>query len=157
MSSLRRRLLGAPTQASREASPAKAEEVRLAPVSKIITDKHHKTRKRRNGFIFFLGGLFGIVAAGFFAGRNDLIEFPELSELSMDSLIDILPAGFVSDARDLAVSKLLFWGVWILGLTLWIVANEWEYRGERERPSTTILFKLDSTSRLKEFMPIIPS
>ena len=72
MSSLRRRLLGQSTP-SRGSSPAKAEEVRLAPVSKIITDQHHKTRKRRNGFIFFLGGLFGIVAAGFFGGKCDLI------------------------------------------------------------------------------------
>jgi len=40
--------------------------------------------------------------AGFFAGRSDLIDFPELSDLSMDSLLDVLPAGFVSDARDLA-------------------------------------------------------
>ena len=103
MSALRRRLLGTPTP-SRDASPAKAEEVRLAPVSKIITEKHHKTRKRRNGFIFFLGGLFGIVAAGFFAGKSDLIDFPELGDLRMDSLMDVLPAGFVRDARDLAVS-----------------------------------------------------
>jgi phospholipid:diacylglycerol acyltransferase len=107
MSFLRRRVLGTPSP--REESPPKAEEVRLAPVSKIITEKHHKTRKRRNGFIFFLGGVFGIVAAGFFAGRNDLIDFPELGDLSMDSLIDVLPAGFVRDARELAVSLLCFW------------------------------------------------
>lgn len=105
MSFLRRRLLGKSTQSAREDSPAKAEEVRLAPVSRIITEKHHKTRKRRNGFIFFLGGLFGIVVAGFFAGRSDLIEFPELRDLSMDSLLDVLPAGFVRDAKDLAVSE----------------------------------------------------
>jgi phospholipid:diacylglycerol acyltransferase len=108
MSALRRRLLGTPTTSSREASPAKAEEVRLAPASRITTGKAHKTRKRRNGFIFFLGGLFGILAAGFFAERSDLIEFPELRELSMDSLMDVLPAGFVRDARDLAVSGILF-------------------------------------------------
>ena len=40
--------------------------------------------------------------AGVFAGRSDLIDFPELSELSMDSLLDVLPASFVRDARDLA-------------------------------------------------------
>lgn len=43
--------------------------------------------------------------AGFFAGRNDLIELPEMLEgITMDSLMDVLPAGFVKDARDLAVS-----------------------------------------------------
>lgn len=88
----------------RDESPAKAEEVRLAPVSKIITDTNKpKTRKRRNGLIFFLGGIFGLLVAGFFAQRSDLLDFPELGDLSMESLMEILPAGFVSDARDLAV------------------------------------------------------
>ena len=89
---------------SREESPAQADEVVLAPKSKV---HHGKTgKKRRNGFIFFLGGLFGIAIAGFFARRSDLIDFPEFGELSMDSLIDVLPAGFVSDAKDLAVCAL---------------------------------------------------
>jgi phospholipid:diacylglycerol acyltransferase len=101
---LRKRIPGLASPASsREGSPAKAEDVRLAPVSKILHHGNGKTRKRRNGLIFFLGGLFGIVVAGFFAGRSDLIDFPEFSELSMDSLLDVLPAGFVNDARDLAV------------------------------------------------------
>jgi phospholipid:diacylglycerol acyltransferase len=85
-------------------SPPKAEEIRLAPVSKIMNEKHHpKSGKKRNGFVFFLGGLFGIIAAGFFAQKSDLIEFPEFGDLSMDSIMDVLPAGFVRDARDLAV------------------------------------------------------
>ena len=101
---LRRRILGekTPTE-SRESTPEKAEEVRLAPVSKIHHEKPEKKHKRRNGVVFALGGLFGIVVAGFFAGRSDLIDFPELRELSMDSIMDVLPAGFVRDARDLAV------------------------------------------------------
>jgi phospholipid:diacylglycerol acyltransferase len=99
---LRKRIpgLSSTPSESRDESPAKAEEVVLAPKSKV---HHGKTRKRRNGLIFFLGGLFGILVAGFFAGRSDLIDFPEFSELSMDSLLDVLPAGFVNDARDLAV------------------------------------------------------
>ncbi|KAH6677157.1 lecithin,cholesterol acyltransferase /Acyl-ceramide synthase [Halenospora varia] len=105
---LRRRILrdSTPTESSRESAPPKAEEVRLAPVSNIIDSASSKapkkSSKRRNGFVFFLGGLFGIVAAGFFAGQSDLIDFPELGDLSMDSLMDILPASFVQDARDLA-------------------------------------------------------
>ena len=88
-------------------SPAKAEEERLAPDSKIIPDTiKPQTRKRRNGLIFFLGGVFGLLVAGFFAQRSDLLDFPELRELSMESLIEVLPAGFVSDARDLVVSAL---------------------------------------------------
>ncbi len=96
---------------SRSSTPSPNEELRLAPVSKIVGTEEHdkkyhhkpKTRKRRNGFIFFLGGIFGIVVAGFFAQRSDLIELPEFSDLNMESLMDVLPAGFVRDARDLAV------------------------------------------------------
>lgn len=62
-----------------------------------------KTRKRRNTFIFLLGSLCGIVAAGFFASTNDLIEFPEIGELSLDSVLDVLPAGMVREYRDLIV------------------------------------------------------
>jgi phospholipid:diacylglycerol acyltransferase len=104
MSSLRRRILGTPSP-SPSLAPEKAEEVRLAPVSKIITGNNAppKTRKRRTGLIFTLGGLFGLLLAGFFANKNDLIDFAEFGELSMDSLMDVLPAGFISDARDLAV------------------------------------------------------
>lgn len=66
---------------------------------------HHsqKTRKRRTGAIFLLGSLFGLIAAGFFAKSNDLIDFPEIGDLSVDSLLDVLPAGLVKDVRDLVV------------------------------------------------------
>lgn len=67
----------------------------------VVEHVHHKTRKRGLGFIFLLGSLFGIVAAGFFAKSNDLIDFPEFGDLSMDSLFDALPAGLVRDMRDL--------------------------------------------------------
>ncbi|KAI9740808.1 MAG: hypothetical protein M1818_004413 [Claussenomyces sp. TS43310] len=99
----RRRFLGGDTSPeSREQTPERAEDVRLAPVSKIMTEKDKpRSRRRRNGLIFFLGGLFGIVLAGFFAQRNELIDFPELGDLSMDSVLDVFPAGLVKDAKDL--------------------------------------------------------
>lgn len=102
-SSLRRRLLaGEMPSNSREGTPDKAEEVRLVPVSKIQSSKHKaKGGKRRNGLIFFLGGLVGIIAAGLFAKSNDLIDFPEFG--SMDSILDVLPANVVQDARELIV------------------------------------------------------
>jgi len=107
MSSLRRRILGPPTPPSSESEVAKAEDVQLAPVSKIITPHQEregkKHKKRRNGFIFGLGGLFGILLAGFFAGKNDFIEFPELGDFNMDSLMDVLPAGFMREAREISV------------------------------------------------------
>lgn len=106
-STLRRRIFGGdgpsgPSQSQQ--TPEKAEEVRLAPVSKIITE-HNKprSRKRRNGLIFFLGGLFGITIAGFFANQNELINLFDVGDLNMDSIVEALPAGLVKDARDLTV------------------------------------------------------
>lgn len=84
-----------------ENSPQKAEEVRLAPASKIVTDKELKTKRKKSttGFIFALGGLFGLVAAGVFAGKTDLIDFPD--EFSVDGFLDVLPASLIKDAREL--------------------------------------------------------
>src|SRR5580700_844975 len=104
--SLRRRIPGG--KQPLEETPEKIEEVQLAPDSKITVHRKVKGGKRRNGFVFFLGGLAGIVAAGLFAKTNDLIDLPEFGELSMDSLLDVLPASFVKDARDLVVCYLQY-------------------------------------------------
>ncbi|KAI0118111.1 LACT-domain-containing protein [Hypoxylon sp. NC0597] len=106
-STLRRRAVGADNSSEsssqvptpRDESPVKpGEEVEKV---KIIHEHRPKTRKRRNTFIFLMGSLFGLVAAGFLAKNNDLIELPEIGELSMDSFLDVLPAGLVKDMRDL--------------------------------------------------------
>ncbi|ROW01772.1 hypothetical protein VPNG_07820 [Cytospora leucostoma] len=68
-----------------------------------IVHHQHTARKRRTGAIFLLGSLFGLIAAGFFAKTNDLIDFPGIGELSMGTLLDALPAGLVKDVRDLVV------------------------------------------------------
>ena len=78
-----------------------------------VVGEKPKTRKRRNTFIFLLGSLFGIVAAGFFASTNDLIDFPEIGELSFDSVLEVLPAGMVREYRDLIVcAPLSSWTLW---------------------------------------------
>lgn len=76
----------------------------LTHIHNAAKPKKHRSNKRRNGFIFALGGLFGIIIAGFFANHNDLLDLPELGELSMDSLLDVLPASLIKDVRDLTVS-----------------------------------------------------
>lgn len=88
-----------------------SEELTLVPnssIQKLSKTGKPKGAKRRNGFIFFLGGIFGILVAGFFAQKNDLFEFPEfvdlISDLNLDSLIEVLPAGFLQEARELKVS-----------------------------------------------------
>lgn len=82
---------------TRDDSPAPAP----TPHVHVVEHRIHKTRKRRTTLIFLLGSLCGIIAAGFFAKNNDLIDFPEFSDLSMDSLFDALPAGLIRDMREL--------------------------------------------------------
>lgn len=99
---LRRRVLGdKKAQNEVEDEALKIEEVRLAPVSRIISPDEKKTRKRRTGLIFGLGGLFGLIIAGVFAGRSDYVDFPEFSGL--DSILDVLPAGLIKEAQALTV------------------------------------------------------
>ncbi len=102
-STLRRRGAGNVTPSEsptpRDESPAKGDKIT------IIHHHRPKTRKRKTTAIFLLGSLCGIIAAGFFAQSNDLIEFPEIGGLSMDSLFDVLPAGLVKDVRELVVGN----------------------------------------------------
>lgn len=88
------------------------EELTLVPKSAIKDLTKHtkpKGRKRRSGFVFFLGGIFGILVAGFFAQKNELFELPEfadmVSDLNIAGLMEVLPAGFLQDARELKVSS----------------------------------------------------
>ncbi|OTB12561.1 hypothetical protein K445DRAFT_321005 [Daldinia sp. EC12] len=104
-STLRRRALAADnsSESSSSVAPTPRDESPEKPKDtiKIIHEHKPKTRKRRNTFIFLMGSLFGLIAAGLLAKNNDLIELPEIGELSMDSFLDVLPAGLVKDMRDL--------------------------------------------------------
>ncbi|KAI1656116.1 LACT-domain-containing protein [Daldinia decipiens] len=105
-STLRRRAL-APDNSSESSlslAPTPRDESPAKPGDKVQIIHHEhkaKTGKRRNTFIFLMGSLFGLIAAGLLAKNNDLLELPEIGELSMDSFLDVLPAGLVKDMRDL--------------------------------------------------------
>lgn len=114
MSELRRRIVsvfgGGDSPAStpsisRENSPA-PDDYKVVPAQqyKSLTKKPKGT-KRRNFWIFGLGGLFGIVTAGFFASSNDMMDLAMLRDMNLDSIMDVLPAGLIKDARDLQVSR----------------------------------------------------
>lgn len=112
MSSLRRRILGPSgdstpdsTGASRDPSPAKGEPVTLIPESQLKKLKSKKS-KRRQGLVFGLGGLFGLVVAAFFANQQDVINLEGLIDLNLESLLDVIPAGIVRDAKDITVCRL---------------------------------------------------
>jgi phospholipid:diacylglycerol acyltransferase len=103
---LRRRAAGAGADAVSHDTTTRDESPTTADGGKKVKVIHHvpRARKTRNTGVFLLGSLFGIIAAGFFAKSNDLIAFPEFGELSMDSLLDVMPAMLVKDVRDIVVS-----------------------------------------------------
>lgn len=111
MSSLRRRILGPSgdstpdsIEVSRDPSPAKGEPVTLIPDSQLKRLKSKKS-KRRQGLIFGLGGLFGLVVAAFFANQHDVINLEGVVDLNLESLLDVIPAGIIRDAKDITVCK----------------------------------------------------
>lgn len=115
MSGLRRRIFGSSTaespsltpEHSRESTPT-SEEVRVVSAKKLdkLTASHKKKgfgTKRRNAWVFGLGGLFGILIAGFFASSNEVFDMQALKDMNLDSILDVLPAGLIKDAQALQV------------------------------------------------------
>jgi phospholipid:diacylglycerol acyltransferase len=86
---------------------------KLERLNSYVTEvNERKTRpktglKRRNFWIFGLGGLFGLVVAGFFASSADVLDLSYLSDMNLDSIIDVLPAGLVRDAHELQVRSVV--------------------------------------------------
>jgi phospholipid:diacylglycerol acyltransferase len=113
MSFLRRRFGGAnlapdsPIE-SREPSPSPGQprpsHLRVITAEQLHTLKKKGKSKRKNAWIFGLGGLFGLVVAGFFASNNEMIDLKSLEGMNLDSILDALPASFVSNAQQLQVS-----------------------------------------------------
>jgi len=104
MSFLRRRILGdSSSEPSRESTPDKDNAIVQLPAKQFEKLTKPKSSKRRNAWIFGLGGLFGIVVAAFFANNENMIDLAGLTDVGLDSIIDALPAGLVKDAQDLQV------------------------------------------------------
>jgi hypothetical protein len=116
MSFLRRRFGGGDTSSepSREPSPAAAapnasgrpSNLRVITAEELHTLKQgskKKHAKRKNAWVFGLGGLFGLVIAAFFAGSNDLIDLKSIEGMNLESLLEALPDNFVKSAQQLQV------------------------------------------------------
>ncbi|KAF2102226.1 LACT-domain-containing protein [Rhizodiscina lignyota] len=111
MSTLRRRIFGTsadstPTSSGTSTPTLTApEDYSIVPSKQLekLTKKSErpKGRKRRNAWIFGMGGLFGVAAAAFFAGNQELIDLKALADVNLDSILDVLPAGLVKDAQDM--------------------------------------------------------
>ena len=130
MSDLRRRVFGVgaspdstPSASPREQSPAPGHQVQdgrgeiyhIVPDHKIDKLKkemkavRRKGSKRRNVWMFILGGAFGLLLAGFFASRNGnfdtWIEMAGMKDMNLESFLDVLPAGIIRDVQDLQVRR----------------------------------------------------
>ena len=79
------------------------EKPTLSLIAKLKRYLANPRGKRRNSFVFLLGGLFGIFIALFFANQNEVISLDALMDLNLDSLIDVIPTGILSDAREFTV------------------------------------------------------
>ena len=106
MSTLRRRILGdSSSEPSRDSSPAKGEPATLVSNAHLQQLKARGTKrsKRVQWMIFGFGGLLGIIGALVFMNKQEVINLEGLVDFNLESLIDVIPAGIVKDARDLTV------------------------------------------------------
>ena len=103
MSTLRRRLVGdSSSDPSRDSCPASGEPIIAVPAGKLEKLKQKKG-KRRSWLLFGLGGVFGVFVAAFFAQKNEVINLEGLMDFNLDSLIDVVPAGIIKDAKEITV------------------------------------------------------
>lgn len=93
---------------SREPSPGpdgkRPANLRLITAEQLQTlKKKGQHKKRRNVWVFGLGGLFGLLLAGFFASSNDMIDLSSLEGVNLESIMEALPDNFVKSAQQLQV------------------------------------------------------
>jgi hypothetical protein len=53
---------------------------------------------------FSIGGLFGVILAGLAYRNQDLMSLDLLGDISLDSILDVLPPGIIKEASDIRVS-----------------------------------------------------
>jgi phospholipid:diacylglycerol acyltransferase len=124
MSTLRRRIFGGDGDTpdnSRDPSPAPpapkeagGDAFRIISNEKLDALKKNvkpKSSKKRNAWVFTLGGLFGLFMAGFFASQDGamdkLVSLAGLEDMNLDSLYDVLPAGLIRDVQNMQVRSVV--------------------------------------------------
>ena len=109
MNILRRRAGDSSRQPAQD-TPDEANDYRVGPPKELqgnAKSHHNKGSKRWTAWIFVLGGVFGIMVAVFFVGRNEMLDFAGLHDLSLDSILDVLPAGMMREAKQFEVRQLV--------------------------------------------------
>ena len=84
-----------------------AKEYRVVPAARLRSLERPKGVRRRYAWIFILGGIFGLTIAAFFADRGDILDLTSFTGVHLESIYEVLPAGFVKDARELQVCLLI--------------------------------------------------
>lgn len=62
---------------------------------------HKRQKKRSSWLIFTIGGLAGLLLAGA-AAKNQDIGLQLLRDMSLDSIIDVIPVGILKEASDIS-------------------------------------------------------
>src|SRR5690349_2818957 len=106
MNILRRRTNAPPSSQEPPQTPSDGHtDFRILPAQKLQEIIHKpKGQKRKNAWIFGLGGIFGLVVAALFANQNQMLDLAALQDINLESIVDVLPAGILRDARDFQVS-----------------------------------------------------
>ena len=68
---------------------------------KHVYHTERKPSKRRSTGLVLLGILIGFLATGWFANQQGVINLENLLDVNLESLIDVIPAGVLKDAREL--------------------------------------------------------
>ena len=79
------------------------ERYEVVTTKRLDNLRQSKGAKRRHAWVFVLGGLFGLALAALFADNSDIIDLATFKRMNLESVYEVLPAGFVKDARDLQV------------------------------------------------------
>lgn len=61
-----------------------------------------KRKKRYTWLVFTIGGIAGLLLAGAAAKNQDMISMELLRDLSLDSIIDVIPVGILKEANDIS-------------------------------------------------------
>ena len=68
----------------------------------VVAAPPKKQKKRSTWLIFVIGGIAGLLLAGAAAKNQDLVKMELLRDLSLDSIIDVIPAGILKEASDIS-------------------------------------------------------
>lgn len=83
--------------------PETPRAVKDATVAVAVAALPSKKQKKRSTWLTFaIGGIAGLLLAGAAAKNQDLVKMELLQDLSLDSIIDVIPAGILKEASDIS-------------------------------------------------------